>query len=196
MDIRTGKKPFAVVQFRQDSFSGELYNMVGFQTRLTYPEQKRIFKTLPGLKQVEFERLGSMHRNTYINAPLVLNKDMSLKKNKRIFMAGQISGVEGYIESIAQAMLVASSIIERFSMSEKSPFGSFAGKTAITALSNYIINADPIKFQPMKINFGIFSPLNDEEKQRFCASNKKFERRLAMSKRSIDLMSKYFHKNN
>lgn len=196
VDLRTGRTPFAAVQFRQDSFSGELYNMVGFQTRLTYPEQKRIFKTLPGLDHVEFERLGSMHRNTYINAPLVLNKDMSLKKNKRIFMAGQISGVEGYIESIAQAMFVASSIIDRFSMLEKSPFDSFAGKTAITALSNYIINADPTKFQPMKINFGIFAPLTDEEKQKFCSSNKKFERRLAMSKRAIDLMSKYFHKNN
>jgi methylenetetrahydrofolate--tRNA-(uracil-5-)-methyltransferase len=196
IDERTMKVPFAAVQFRQDSFFGDLYNMVGFQTRLTYPEQKRIFRTLPGLKNVEFERLGSMHRNTYINAPRVLNNDMSLKKNNRVFMAGQISGVEGYIESIAQSILVAGFIIERF-LDKKNPLlNSFAGKTAITALSNYIVNADPSNFQPMKINFGIFTPLSEEEKRKFCSSKKKFDRRLAMSKRSIDLMSKYFHKNN
>ena len=199
IDTRTDKRFFAVVQFRQDGFFGDLYNMVGFQTRLTYPEQKRIFSTLPGLKNVEFERLGSMHRNTYINSPLALNKDMSLKKNNRIFIAGQISGVEGYIESIAQAMVVTRAVLDRFSIKgEKSlcEFGDFESKTAISALANYIINADSKNFQPMKINFGIFEPLSEEERQKYCVSNKRSERRLGFSKRAIDLMNKYFDKNN
>ena len=106
-DPRTGREPFAVVQLRRDNFSGTLYNLVGFQTRLTYPEQRRVFRMIPGLENAEFARLGVMHRNTFLNSPAVLNADYSLQEDGTVFFAGQITGVEGYVESAGSGLAAA-----------------------------------------------------------------------------------------
>ncbi|MCX6112231.1 MAG: methylenetetrahydrofolate--tRNA-(uracil(54)-C(5))-methyltransferase (FADH(2)-oxidizing) TrmFO, partial [Proteobacteria bacterium] len=195
IDPRTGKRPYAVIQFRQDRAAGDIYNIVGFQTRLTYPEQMRIFKKIPGLKNAEFVRLGSMHRNTYVNAPRVMNPDMSLKKENRIFLAGQISGVEGYIESIAQSFFVAGTLLTRFLVS-KSSLPDFPDYTAMGALRNYLINAEPAGFQPMKINLGLLPPLSSDDKKEFVKAKSKFENKLGFSKRSLAFFDKYISKIN
>ena len=203
MDPRTGRRPYAVIQFRQDRAAGDIYNMVGFQTRLTYPEQKRIFRKVPGMENVEFVRLGSMHRNTYVNAPRVMNPDMSLKREKNIFLDGQISGVEGYIESIAQSFFVARSLLVKFSTgsdsnssSKRGPLPDFPDYTAMGALRNYLINADPSGFQPMKINLGLLPQLSSDDKKEFVEGKSKFDNKLGFSKRSLAFFDKYFSKIN
>ncbi|MEI6093571.1 MAG: methylenetetrahydrofolate--tRNA-(uracil(54)-C(5))-methyltransferase (FADH(2)-oxidizing) TrmFO [bacterium] len=193
IDPRTGKRSYAVVQFRQDRAAGDIYNIVGFQTRLTYPEQKRIFSKIPGLENVEFVRLGSMHRNTFVNAPRVMNGDMSLKREKNLFLAGQISGVEGYIESIAQSFFVLRSLLIRLKNIELPVLPNF---TAMGALQNYLISADPKDFQPMKINFGLLPALSSDDKKAFMETKSKFENKLAFSRRSLFFFDKYFSKIN
>jgi methylenetetrahydrofolate--tRNA-(uracil-5-)-methyltransferase len=199
-DTHTGKRPYAVVQFRQDRAAGDIYNMVGFQTRLTYPEQERIFRKIPGLKDAEFARLGSMHRNTYVNAPRVLNPDMSLKKESRVFLAGQISGVEGYIESIAQSFFVAGSLLKRFQPASdanvQGTLPDFPVYTAMGALHNYLVNADPSGFQPMKMNLGLLPPLSPDDKRAFMNTKSKMENKLGFSRRSLAFMHQYFSKIN
>jgi methylenetetrahydrofolate--tRNA-(uracil-5-)-methyltransferase len=150
---RTGKQAYAVVQLRRENLSATLYNMVGFQTKLTWPEQRRIFRTIPGLAEAEFIRYGSIHRNTFINSPALLSKTLQLHSNAEIFFAGQITGVEGYVESTAMGLLAG-----------LSAHGHLLGRvmppppetTAIGALVNYITKADKKTFQPMNVNFGIF----------------------------------------
>jgi len=177
MDPQTGRAPYAAVQLRQDNAVGNVYNIVGFQTRLTYPEQERVFRSIPGLEKAEFLRLGSMHRNIYVNAPEVLNSNMSLKVEPRIFLSGQISGVEGYVESIAHSMVVANSILNLWDL---------PSYTATGALRDYLVNADPKNFQPMKINFGIIPPLTDDDMALYMEKGKRrFETKMAMSRRSI-----------
>ncbi|HHX73311.1 MAG TPA: methylenetetrahydrofolate--tRNA-(uracil(54)-C(5))-methyltransferase (FADH(2)-oxidizing) TrmFO [Firmicutes bacterium] len=156
IDPRTGRQPFAVVQLRQDNAAATLYNLVGFQTRLKWPEQKRVFRLIPGLEEAEFVRYGVMHRNTYINAPLLLLPTLQFKREPRLFFAGQITGVEGYIESAA-AGLVAGLNAARLA-SGKEPL-SLPPETAHGALLRYITTADPTNFQPMNVNFGLFPPL-------------------------------------
>ena len=154
VDPRTGARPHAVVQLRQDDLKKNFYQLVGFQTRLKHGDQKRIFRTLPGLENAEFERFGRMHRNTYINAPLIINQFSQCKKNSRIYFAGQISGVEGYVESVASGLLC----------------GFFAGRdalgmprdplpetTAIGALLAYIANAGWQDFRPSKFTYGLLA---------------------------------------
>ena len=188
IDPRTYQIPFAAVQLRQDNAAGNIYNIVGFQTRLIYGEQEKIFRTIPGLKNVEFLRLGSMHRNIYVNAPTVLNNDMSLKAEPNVFVAGQISGVEGYIESIAHAMFVSRSVISRV-RGEK--FTALSETTAIGSLCAYILKAAPKGFQPMKMNFGLLPPLTDEEKKVFLSQGpRSFETKMALSKRSLSFLEK------
>ena len=155
-DPRTGKESYAVVQLRRDNADGTIYNMVGFQTHLTWGEQKRVFSMIPALKNAEFVRYGVMHRNTYLNSPRLLDRYYRLKSRPRISFAGQMTGVEGYVESAASGMLVG---IETAARVLGLPPVDFPQETAIGALGLYISGGSVGDFQPMNINFGIISPL-------------------------------------
>ncbi len=150
-----GKRPYAVLQLRKENEAGTAYNLVGFQTNLKFPEQKRVFSMIPALKNAEFLRYGVMHRNTFIDAPNVLNRDFSVKNNQGLFFAGQITGVEGYVESAASGLLAAIAIADE--VLERTPF-ALDDRTVCGALQTYI--STPNKdFQPMNANFGILAPL-------------------------------------
>lgn len=163
IDPRTGKQPYAVVQLRQEDQEGILYNMVGFQTKLTWPEQRRIFRMIPGLERADFVRYGSIHRNTFINSPILLTKHLQLRSEKRILFAGQITGVEGYVESAATGIIAGLNALRIVSHMEPiSP----PRTTTIGALLHYITNADYRTFQPMNVNFGLLPPLPQKIKRR------------------------------
>lgn len=155
-DPKTGKENYAVVQLRRDNADGTIYNLVGFQTHLTWGEQKRVFSMIPALKNAEFVRYGVMHRNTYLNSPQLLDRYYRLKAQPRISFAGQMTGVEGYIESAASGMLVGIETAAR--LLELEPV-NFPQETAIGALGLYISGGSVGDFQPMNINFGIITPL-------------------------------------
>lgn len=155
-DPRTGKDNYAVVQLRRDNADGTIYNLVGFQTHLTWGEQKRVFSMIPALKNAEFVRYGVMHRNTYLNSPQLLDRYYRLKSDSRISFAGQMTGVEGYVESAASGMLVGIETAAR--LLELEPV-NFPQETAIGALGLYISGGSVGDFQPMNINFGIITPL-------------------------------------
>jgi methylenetetrahydrofolate--tRNA-(uracil-5-)-methyltransferase len=158
-DPRTGRRPHAVVQLRHEDVAGTAYNLVGFQTRLTWPEQKRIFRGLPGLAGAEFLRMGQIHRNTFIDGPRLLGADLSLREEPRLWFAGQISGVEGYVESAASGYLVALSIVARRS---GRPFAPPPAATALGALYRHVTGeAHPpgAAYQPSNVTFGLFPPL-------------------------------------
>ncbi len=174
-DPRTGRDPFAVIQLRQDDHHASLYNMVGFQTKLTYPEQQRIFRTIPGLEQARFPRLGSMHRNTFINAPACLSETLQLKNEGRLFFAGQLTGVEGYVESAACGFLAGLFAVQRLQQTGLTPP---PGTTALGALLNHLSTAAPKGFQPMNVTYGLFPPLQQRLRKRQ-------ERRLAMAERAL-----------
>ena len=159
IDPKTSKEPYAVVQLRPENKEKTLYNIVGFQTKLKYQEQIRIFRMIPGLEKAEFARLGSIHRNTFVNAPLVLKPTLQLKRNPYIFLAGQITGVEGYVESTAMG-LIAGLNAER--LIKEKPLIVPPKETAIGALINYLQTANPKYFQPMNINWGLFPPLKEK----------------------------------
>ena len=154
-DPRTGKEPFAVVQLRCDNFSASLYNLVGFQTRLTYPEQRRVFGMIPGLENAEFARLGVMHRNTFLNSPGFLDDTYRVISQPRLSFAGQITGVEGYVESAASGLLVGLTLAYRERGMEPP---HFSGQTAIGAMARYISTPNR-RFQPMNCAFGLIDPL-------------------------------------
>ncbi len=163
IDPRTGKQPFAVVQLRPENREGTLYNLVGFQTKLKYSEQERIFRMIPGLEQAEFARFGSIHRNSFVCAPKVLQKTLQLKREPRIFLAGQITGVEGYVESTAMGLLAGLNA-GRLKAQEE---GLIPPRTtAHGALVHYITEADPKHFQPMNVNWGLFPPLEIPPRKR------------------------------
>jgi len=164
-DPRTGKTPYAVVQLRMEDQEGTMYNMVGFQTKLTYPEQKRVFRLIPGLENAEFVRLGSIHRNTFVCAPKVIDETLRLKNMPNIFLAGQISGVEGYVESTAMGFIAAVNIWQF--INNKIPVIP-PKTTAHGALIHHISKANPKTFQPMNVNFGLFKRLDKKlpKKQR------------------------------
>lgn len=157
--LRTPKdeRPYAVVQLRQDNLIGTLYNVVGFQTHLTFPEQKRILRMIPGLEQVEIVRYGVMHRNSFVNAPALLDATYQLKNHPGIYIAGQLSGVEGYVESIGSGIVAGISLARRLRGMEAVLFPT---ESAIGAQAHYIANAEVSLFQPMNVNFGIFPPLS------------------------------------
>lgn len=155
-DPRTAKRPYALVQLRQDDTQGELYNIVGFQTNLKYGEQKRVFSMIPGLENAEFTKYGVMHRNTYINSTKLLDETYNLKKNKNIYFAGQITGVEGYVESISSGVVASLNAIAKFKNKEKIIFNE---NTMIGALAKYI-STEHKNFQPMNANFGILPELD------------------------------------
>ena len=188
-DPRTGKRPYAIVQLRQDDSKASIYNMVGFQTNLKFGEQKRVFSKIPGLANAEFVKYGVMHRNTYINSSKLLDNTYNLKSNNNIYFAGQISGVEGYVESIASGMVASLNAIKQFNKNKETEIESsqktdnpqstnqsnsekivFPEDTVIGALSKYISTPNE-KFQPMNANFGILPKLEGEKirdkKQRY-----------------------------
>lgn len=156
IDPRNGKEAYAVVQLRQDNAAASLYNLVGFQTHLKWPEQRRVFGMIPGLENAEFVRFGVMHKNTYLNSPQLLDKHFNLRSNKRFYFAGQMTGVEGYVESAASG-LMAGLAAARAVLGL--PEVEFPDVTAHGALANYISNPAIKNFQPMNINFGLIPPL-------------------------------------
>lgn len=179
-----GKRPYAVVQLRQDNVQASLYNIVGFQTHLTWPEQKRIIQMIPGLENAQFVRYGVMHRNSYICSPRHLLNTYQLKESMEVFMAGQITGVEGYVES-AQSGMVAGINMARL-LEGKNPL-KFPQETVMGALVNYITNASEEDFQPMKANFGILPELETKVKKK--------QRKEAYANRAIATMEKFIDEN-
>jgi len=173
---KTGHRPWSNLQLRKENAEGTMYNLVGFQTNLKFPEQKRVFSMFPALKNAEFVRYGVMHRNTFINSPALLNDDFSLRKDNRIYFAGQISGVEGYMESAASGILAGYNAAQKISGEEKLVLPEI---TMMGALTKYISDETVKNFQPMGAAFGIVPPL--EEKIR-----DKKERYEALSKRSLE----------
>ncbi len=157
VDDRTGIRPYAVVQLRQDNKAGSLYNIVGFQTHLKWPEQKRVFRLIPGLENAEFIRYGVMHRNTFIDSPRLLDSTYRMINNKNIYFAGQMTGVEGYIESTASGFVAG--VNSAMQCLGKSSI-KFPPNTAIGALCNYISDSSVKNFQPMNVNFGIFTGID------------------------------------
>ncbi len=177
-DPKTGREPYAVVQLRRDNKDGSIYNLVGFQTHLRWPEQKRVFTMIPALHDAQFVRYGVMHRNTYLDSPRLLDRYYRVKKDERICFAGQITGVEGYVESTASGFLAAVELARRL---EGKPPVDFPQETAIGALALYISNESVVDFQPMNINFGIIPALGYKVKGK---RNKNAE----LSKRALEIL--------
>jgi methylenetetrahydrofolate--tRNA-(uracil-5-)-methyltransferase len=174
-DPRTGRWPYAVVQLRQDTLAGDHYSLVGFQTQLKWTEQMRVFSMIPGLEQAEFVRFGMIHRNTYINGPAVLTDTWQTRSRPDLFFAGQVSGVEGYVESAASG-LVAGRNAARFLLGQD-PLAP-PRTTAVGALAYYVSHADPAHYSPTNITFGIMPALESPPRSRH-------ERNLAISDRAL-----------
>jgi methylenetetrahydrofolate--tRNA-(uracil-5-)-methyltransferase len=180
IDPKTGKQPFAVIQLRQEDQFGTLFNLVGFQTRLKQEEQKKVFRMIPGLERAEFVRLGSVHRNTFIDSPRLLKESLQLRDRPNLFFAGQITGVEGYMESTAMGLLAG---INAFRKARGMETVFPPTTTAIGALIHYITHSQTIPFQPMNINFGLFPPLQGKARGR--------ERRRLLAERALNEMKKW-----
>jgi methylenetetrahydrofolate--tRNA-(uracil-5-)-methyltransferase len=157
VDPKTGQRPFAIVQLRQDDAGGSLYNMVGFQTKMTYPEQRRVFRMIPGLQHAEFVRLGSLHRNTFINSPRLLLPTLQVASCQSTFLAGQLIGVEGYVESAAAGLLAAINVAR---LLQGMPCVVPPATTALGSLLYYVSDRRRRDFQPMNANYGIIPPLD------------------------------------
>ena len=181
-DPRTGHRPWAVVQLRKENSKGTMYNMVGFQTNLKFGEQKRVFSMIPGLRNAEFVRYGVMHRNTFINSPKLLNRNLSLKNNDNIFFAGQISGVEGYMESASSGIVAGINAVRKLRGEESLILPEYS---MIGALLSYICDETVTDFQPMGANFGVLPPLKEHIRD-------KRERYAALSERSLNWFSEEF----
>ena len=174
-DPKTGKEPYAVVQLRRDNAQGSIYNLVGFQTHLKWPEQKRVFSMIPALKHAEYVRYGVMHRNTYLDSPRLLDRYYRVKGQERLMFAGQITGVEGYVESTASGCLAALELARRL---EGKPPLDFPQETAIGALALYISNQSVVNFQPMNVNYGLIPQLGYRVKGKRNKNTKLAERAL------------------
>ena len=179
-DPKTGKEPFAVVQLRKDNAQGTIYNLVGFQTHLKWPEQKRVFSMIPALRNAEYVRYGVMHRNTFLNSPRLLDRYYRVRGQERLMFAGQITGVEGYVESTASGCLAAVELARRL---EGKPPANFPQETATGALALYISDQSVVNFQPMNINFGLIPPLGYRVKGK---RNKNAE----LSRRALEALDK------
>lgn len=177
-DPKTGREPYAVVQLRRDNRDGSVYNLVGFQTHLRFPEQKRVFSMIPALHDAEFVRYGVMHRNTYLDSPRLLDRYYRLVAEPRIAFAGQMTGVEGYVESAASGFLAGVELARR--LAGKAPL-DFPQETAIGALGLYVSNGSVTDFQPMNVNFGIIPPLG-------CRVKGKRNKNAELSKRSLEII--------
>lgn len=178
-DLRTGRRPYAVVQLRQDNEEGSIFNMVGFQTNLKYGEQKRVFSLIPGLENAEFIKYGVMHRNTFINSPDLLKQTYQMKEIPNLYFAGQITGVEGYVESISSGMVAALNAIKQMKGQENIIFPK---ETMIGALADYIATPKE-NFQPMNANFGILPQLPEKIKDKKIKYGKLADRALQAMKR-------------
>jgi methylenetetrahydrofolate--tRNA-(uracil-5-)-methyltransferase len=178
-DPRTGKRPHAIVQLRRDNLAGSLYNIVGFQTNLRWGEQERVLRLIPGLEQAEFVRLGQMHRNTFVNSPALLHPTMELRSHPGIYMAGQLTGVEGYVGNIATGLVAGINLAR--ALSGQSAWIA-PNTTMVGALCHYVTHSEPENFQPMKANFGILPPLSPLVKN-------KRDRATLYSKRAIQAMT-------
>ena len=178
IDPKTGKEPYAVVQLRRDNADGTIYNLVGFQTHLKWPEQRRVFTMIPALRNAQFLRYGVMHRNTYLDSPRLLDRYYRLKADPRIAFAGQMTGVEGYVESCASGFLAGVELARR--LNGQAPI-DFPAETAIGALGLYVSNGSVGEFQPMNINFGIIPPLDHRVKGK---RNKNAE----LSRRALEIL--------
>ncbi len=180
IDPRTKRRPWANIQLRAENREATMYNMVGFQTKMSYPAQREVFKKLPGMKEANFLRLGSIHRNTYINSPKVLNQDLSFRKNSRVFLSGQLTGVEGYVESAAMGVMAGINVVSRF---KKLPFCLPPEDTIIGELTRYVVGKsrklDSKHFTPLNANMGLIatdevatvlqfeSTLSDQDKEEY-----------------------------
>ncbi len=181
-DLQTGKRPYAVVQLRQDNLAGTLYNLVGFQTNLKFTEQRRVFRMIPGLERAEFVRYGQMHRNTFIYSPALLLPTLQFRKRQNLLFAGQITGVEGYVGNFATGLLAgwnATRLIQG-----QQPL-QLPQTTMLGALCHYVTHASPADFQPMKANFGIVPPLEDGMRR-----NKR-QRAAAYTERALSDLDQY-----
>ena len=179
-DPRTGNRPYAIVQLRQDDTKATLFNIVGFQTNLKFGEQKRVFSMLPGLENANFVKYGVMHKNTYINSTKLLDRTYNLKSDDRIFFAGQITGVEGYVESISSGFVAAINAVQKLNGEEKIIFDE---ENMIGMLAKYISSPNE-KFGPMNANFGIMPELNEKIRD-------KKERYQKIADRSLEKLDKY-----
>ena len=179
VDPKTGKEPYAVVQLRKDNAGGTVYNLVGFQTHLKFPEQRRVFSMIPALKNAEFLRYGVMHRNTFLDSPRLLDRYYADRRNPLVAFAGQMTGVEGYVESTASGYLAAVAMAAKV---KNEPLPEFPKETAIGALAAYISDESVVNFQPMNINFGIMSTLGYRVKG-------KANKNLAIAQRSLQYLT-------
>ncbi len=186
VDPRTGRRPHAVVQLRQENRRAESYNLVGFQNYLKYGEQARILRMIPGLEQAEFLRFGQIHRNTYINGPALLAPTLQLKQNHAILFAGQISGVEGYVESIATGLLAGRNAA---ALARGGPPQSPPPETALGSLAAYISGADPRDYQPANITFDLFPPLDEELRNRLRRDRRARHREICL--RALDHLERH-----
>jgi methylenetetrahydrofolate--tRNA-(uracil-5-)-methyltransferase len=175
VDPRTGRAPYAAVQLRQDNLAGDHFSLVGFQTQIKWGEQARVLRLIPGLEAAEFVRYGMVHRNTYVNAPTVLAETCQVRRLPTLFFAGQMSGVEGYVESAASGLLAG---LNAAALVHGEPTSAPPRATAIGALAYYVSHADPVHYQPSNITFGIMEPLPSPPRG-------KMERKLALAARAL-----------
>ncbi len=181
IDPKTGREPYAVVQLRQEDRAAQMWNLVGFQTRLKTGAQQRVFRLIPGLAAAEFLRFGSIHRNTYLNAPQALSPHLSVRDDPQLLFAGQLTGVEGYTESAATGILAGINLARLLVREE--PLLPPA-TTMLGALYRYLRETDPARFQPMNANFGLMEPLED-------APRDKFKKKEALAARALNHMSRF-----
>ena len=186
-DPRTGREPYACVQLRQDTLAGDHFSLVGFQTQMKWGEQARVLRLIPGLENAEFVRFGMIHRNTYINGPDVLRETWQVKTRDDLFFAGQISGVEGYVESAASGLMAGRNAAAR---ALNQPIRVPPRTTALGALAHYVSHANPRHYQPTNITFGIMEPIDDRSMPRMRAADgrrmsRKETRKLALSERAL-----------
>ncbi|MFR5370920.1 MAG: methylenetetrahydrofolate--tRNA-(uracil(54)-C(5))-methyltransferase (FADH(2)-oxidizing) TrmFO, partial [Eubacterium sp.] len=180
VDPNTGHRPWACVQLRRENNKGTMFNLVGFQTNLKFGEQKRVFSMIPGLDNADFVRYGVMHRNSFLDSPRLLNKDFSLRSNENIYFAGQITGVEGYMESASSGLLAGLNAVRKANGEPPLLLGE---NTMLGALTDYISDPSVKNFQPMGANFGILPPIEPKIRD-------KKERYAALSKRALDELEK------
>jgi len=187
-DPRTGRRPWAVVQLRQENLRADSFNIVGFQNHLKFTEQARILRMIPGLERAEFIRFGQIHRNTYINAPVLLTPTLQLRKQPHVFFAGQISGVEGYVESIATGLLAGIHAAVLATGTDPRPL---ARETALGSLCHYVSGADPAHYQPANITFDLLPPLDPETRHRLRHDKK--ARHAEVCGRALEALDQYLH---
>jgi methylenetetrahydrofolate--tRNA-(uracil-5-)-methyltransferase len=182
-DPRTGRRPYAIVQLRQDNLAGDHFSLVGFQTQLKWGEQARVLRMIPGLEQAEFVRFGMVHRNTYINGPTVLQETWQTRQRPDLLFAGQVSGVEGYVESAASGLIAG---INAARLSQGEPAVAPPRTTAIGALAYYVSHAEASNYQPTNITFGIMPPLDQPPRG-------KPQRKTMLSERALDDLQRWMH---